>query len=38
MREADYKDLLITNNLHLTHRTMEVKYKVSLITNNIHVT
>ena len=38
MREADYKDLLITNNLHLTQWTMEVENKVSLITNNIHLT
>ena len=38
MREADYKDSLITNNLHLTQWSMEVEYKVPLVTNNLHLT
>ena len=38
MRETDYKDSLITNNLHLTQWTMEVECKVLLITNDLHLT
>ena len=35
--EVDNK-VSITNDLHLTQRTIKADYKVLLITNNLHLT